>query len=94
MVQAYAFGQARATGAPQDTLDRMRASLLSIEDHPESLERALLAARLADFQRYLGPDYPVTLAALDHAYDADRIVQELMTGRLFATEAEADRARR
>jgi hypothetical protein len=33
-------------------------------------------------------------AALDHAYDADRIAQELLTGRLFATEAEADRARR
>ena len=64
MVQAYAFGQARAAGAPQDTLDRMRASLLSIEDHPESLERAFLTARLADFQQYLGPDHPVTRAAL------------------------------
>ena len=29
-------------------------------------------------------------AALDVAYDADRIVQELLTGRLFRTEAEAD----
>jgi hypothetical protein len=29
-------------------------------------------------------------AALDHAYDADRIVQELVTGTLFRTEAEAD----
>ncbi len=64
MVQAYAFGQARAAGVPQDTLDRMRASLLSIEDHPESLERAFLTARLADFQRYLGPDHPVSRAAL------------------------------
>jgi hypothetical protein len=64
MIQAYAFGQARAGGAPQDTLDRMRASLLAIEDHPASLERAFLTARLADFQRYLGPDHPVTLAAL------------------------------
>jgi hypothetical protein len=33
-------------------------------------------------------------AALDHAYDADRIVAELLTGRLFETEAEADRAGR
>jgi Peptidase S46 len=33
-------------------------------------------------------------AALDHAYDADRIVEELLTGRLFETEVEADRARR
>jgi hypothetical protein len=29
-------------------------------------------------------------AALDVVYDADRIVQELLTGRLFRTEAEAD----
>ena len=29
-------------------------------------------------------------AALDYVYDADRIVQELQTGRLFRTEAEAD----
>jgi hypothetical protein len=29
-------------------------------------------------------------ASLDHVYDADRIVQELLTGRVFATEAEAD----
>jgi hypothetical protein len=31
-------------------------------------------------------------AALDEVYDADRIVQELLTGRLFETEAEADAA--
>jgi hypothetical protein len=32
--------------------------------------------------------------ALDHAYDADRIVQELVTGTLFQTEAEADQVGR
>ena len=32
-------------------------------------------------------------ASLDVAYDADRIVQELRTGRLFRTEAEADAGR-
>lgn len=32
-------------------------------------------------------------AALDVVYDADRIVQELLTGRLFRTEAEADAGR-
>ncbi len=35
-------------------------------------------------------DVRAILAALDHAYDLDRIVQELLTGRVFATEAEAD----
>lgn len=33
------------------------------------------------------------LAALDHVYDADRIVLELTTGRLVETEAEADALR-
>jgi hypothetical protein len=32
-------------------------------------------------------------ASLDHVYDADRIVQELLTGRLLATETEADAIR-
>ena len=32
-------------------------------------------------------------AALDHVYDADRIVRELETGRLYRTEREADAAR-
>ena len=31
-------------------------------------------------------------AALDEVYDADRIVEELETGRLFETEAEAEAA--
>jgi hypothetical protein len=33
-------------------------------------------------------------AALDHAYDADRILMEATTGTLYRTEAEADAARR
>jgi hypothetical protein len=39
-------------------------------------------------------DARAIIASLDQAYDADRIVQELLTGRLFATEAEADRGGR
>jgi hypothetical protein len=34
------------------------------------------------------------LEALDDAYDMDRLVVELTSGRLPATEAEADRLRR
>jgi hypothetical protein len=32
-------------------------------------------------------------ASLDAVYDAHRIVQEIMTGELFRTEAEADASR-
>jgi hypothetical protein len=42
----------------------MRNAILSVGDLPEDLERRFLAARFADFQRYLGPDHPVTRAAL------------------------------
>jgi hypothetical protein len=35
-------------------------------------------------------DVRAILEGLDEAYDLDRIVQELLTGRLFETEAEAD----
>jgi hypothetical protein len=39
-------------------------------------------------------DVRAILAAMDHVYDGDRIVQEVTTGRLYQTEQEADRARR
>jgi hypothetical protein len=39
-------------------------------------------------------DVRAILAAMDHVYDGDRIVQELTTGRLVQTEQEADRPRR
>ena len=49
---------------------------------------------LPDRGRNIMVDARAVQAALDHAYDADRIVEELLTGRLFETEVEADRARR
>ena len=44
--------------------------------------------------RSISVDARGILEALDDVYDADRIVMELTTGRLFETEDEADRARR
>ncbi|MHC4411166.1 MAG: S46 family peptidase, partial [Planctomycetota bacterium] len=64
MVRAVTFAEARATGAPSETLAMLRDSILSIADRPVDLERRFLAARFADFERYLGPDHPVTRAAL------------------------------
>jgi hypothetical protein len=43
--------------------------------------------------RAVAVDVRGILEALDDMYDADRLVLELTTGRLVATEAEADRAR-
>ena len=44
--------------------------------------------------RAISVDARGILEALDDVYDADRIVMELTTGRLFETEEAADRARR
>ncbi len=57
--------RAREAGAPADTLDTLRDRILELGDEPESLEEALLAERLQDFLHYLGPDHPVTRAAMD-----------------------------
>ena len=48
---------------------------------------------LPEFNRSVTVDIRAILAALDHVYDLDRLVVELRTGRLHATEAEADRGR-
>ncbi len=64
MVSAATFAEARARGAPADTLAILRDAILSIDNHPVDLERRLLAARFADFERYLGSDHAVTRTAL------------------------------
>jgi len=48
---------------------------------------------LPELNRSVAVDIRGILAALDHVYDLDRLVLELRTGRLVATEAEADRIR-
>ena len=48
---------------------------------------------LPELNRSVTVDIRAILAALDHVYDLDRLVLELRSGRLVATEAEADRRR-
>ena len=52
-------------GSLADGGESLKAELIGFGDHPEQLEEAFLAERLQDFQRNLGPDHPVTRAALD-----------------------------
>jgi hypothetical protein len=61
---AVTWLEARQVGAPADTLAAIRQRILQINDHPEELEEAYLAERVRDFQRYLGPDHPLTAEAL------------------------------
>jgi len=51
-------------GAPSDSLEAVRAELLSVEDHPPGLEEELLRLRLADWERYLGRDDALVIEAL------------------------------
>ena len=49
---------------------------------------------LPERNRSVTVDARAIIAALDIVYDTDRLVAELLTGTLFATEAEADAAGR
>jgi hypothetical protein len=56
--------EAQGRGAPADSLATLRDRILGMEDHPGDLEEELLALRLADFERYLGPGDPLVIQAL------------------------------
>ncbi len=64
---AFAYLEARRVGAPLDTLVSLRGDVERIPDFPRALEHALLAARLADYERHLGTDDPISRAALGTA---------------------------
>ncbi|HEU5209444.1 MAG TPA: S46 family peptidase [Longimicrobiales bacterium] len=61
---AQMLSDAQARNAPADTIAAMSAQLRRIGDHPAGIERRFLELRLEDFRRFLGPDHPVTRAAL------------------------------
>ena len=63
---------------------------LNFDRNMEGLSRDFIY--LPERGRNIMVDARAILAALDHAYDLDRIARELVTGRVFATEAEADAA--
>ena len=66
-VLAYQYLSAQAGGAPQDVLSELKEGLRSVAHQPLELQRRLLAARLADFARYLG--------------GTDRTVTQILRGR-------------
>jgi hypothetical protein len=78
------------SGSPAVTRDLALVGL-NFDRNVEGLTRDYIF--LPDRQRNVMVDMRAVQAALDHVYDADRIVQELLTGRLFRTEQEADATR-
>jgi hypothetical protein len=65
---------------------------LNFDRNIEGLSRDFIY--LPERGRNVMVDMRAVAAALDHAYDADRILMELKTGRLFETEEVADAAAR
>ena len=83
---ADAYLQASANGAPQDSLDLLRHELSAVSDQPLGLERRLLAARFADFERHFGADHPITTAALQ-GRPAEEAAADLLTTSVLADSA-------
>jgi hypothetical protein len=61
---AVAVLDARVRGASEEELAALLEELSGIADRPLELEVGFLAHRLADFERYLGVDHPLTVATL------------------------------
>ena len=75
------------SGSPAVTRD-LRLVGLNFDRNVDALVRDYLY--LPERGRNVMVDIRAIQAALDVVYDADRVVRELLTGRLFRTEAEAD----
>jgi Peptidase S46 len=74
--------------APSDSAATFQARFREIPNVPADLERRLLAARLADIRRYLGPDDPLTRAALG-GREPDDAATALLSASILADSARA-----
>ncbi len=71
----YPYLVQRERGVPEEALSQLKEQMLSVAGQPGELQSRLLAARLADFRRYLGDD--------------SQIVQQILKGRTPAAAAQA-----
>lgn len=88
-LQAFPLIQAMGAGAPlvaPDTVAAWKERLASVEDHPGDLEEELLRLRLADLERYLGPDDPLVRDALG-GRSPEGAATFLVRQSAFATQA-------
>jgi hypothetical protein len=75
-----------ARNAPPDSVAGRRARTLEVATIPADLERRLLVARLADIRRYLGPDDPLTRAALG-GREPDQAAAAILSASVLADSA-------
>ena len=88
---AAQYLQGQQMGAPTSQLEQVKTQALGVEDHPGELEEAFLAERLRDFQRFLGPDHPVTDAALG-GRSVEGATTNLLTRSALATQGGTEAA--
>ncbi|MFO7587729.1 MAG: S46 family peptidase, partial [Gemmatimonadota bacterium] len=88
---ALAWLEGREAGLPQDSLDLMRMELDRVGDQPPELGRMLLAARLEDFRRFLGPDHEIVRTVLG-GRPAAEVAHDLLEGSALATAERASAA--
>ncbi len=79
------------SGSPAVTTDLVLVGL-NFDRNIEGLSRDFIY--LPERGRNIMVDVRAILEALEHGYDLDRIAREVTTGRLFVTEADADRVAR
>jgi hypothetical protein len=85
-VAALVYLEAQARAAPADTIESLKANLLRLRDVPRRLEQGYLAARFADFQRYLGTNHEITRAALSGRSPQDAAAALLASSALSSAE--------
>jgi hypothetical protein len=79
---------AAARNAPPDSAARLRARMLEVSTIPADLERRLLIARLEEIHRYLGPDDPITRAALG-GREPEQAADAILSATALADSARA-----
>ena len=84
-LNAAQYLQGQQMGASPEQLEQIKTAVLRIENHPAELEEAFLAERLRDFQRFLGPDHPVTETALE-GRSVEGAVTNLLTRSALASK--------
>jgi len=87
---ALAYLEAQARGAPADTIEELRGTLLRLRDHPALLEREYLEVRLSDVERYLGANHEITRAALQGRSPQDAAAVLLASSALSSAERTAE----
>ncbi len=83
-MRAEAVLNALAHGVEGEELDQVMTELRRVPDRAGEVEIGFLAQRFADFERYLGADHPITVAALG-GLDADAAARAMLENSVLTS---------